>query len=226
MTRGVALVAGGLVSGVGLLGAAPYALQHLDFFQVRQVELVGLRYLTPEAVLETLALPERHNLFNGSEELERCGAAIPGVATLRLERRLPGTLRISLRERVPVAFVPTAGGLVPLEADAKPLPYDPSASGLDLPLVPQPDSLLTRTLAVVRAADSALFAVVSGARRGRRGAVIVELGEAEVLLRAVPAADEIRAVAAVRRHLLRNGHPFARMDARFADWVVVRRERV
>lgn len=218
---------GGVVAAVGLLWwLAPAVLRHLEFFQVRRVELVGLRYQSPESVLGALGLEPERNVFDATGGLARRAAALPGVERVRVERRPPGALRLVFVERLPVAFVPGPGGLVAVDADGAPLPYDPAATGLDLPLVRGTDTVLVRALAVVRVTDSTLFQEVDAARRGPHDTVILELERQEVLLRGIPTAFDIRAVETVRQHLAETGRPFDVLDARFEGWVVVRRGRV
>jgi len=212
-----------LVASAVLL--APVGLRRVAFFRVRQVELVGLRYLAPEQVLATLRVaPDRH-LFDPTGDLEARAAAIPGVERVELGRRLPGTLRLMFVERTPVAFAPGPAGLVPLDGQARPLPYDPALTGFDLPVIERPDSLLADALERVYAADSVLFQQVEAARRGSDATVILQLGTRQVLLRAKPTIEDIRAVETVRRHLRRAGRGFSTLDARFTGWVVVRRGR-
>lgn len=219
----VAGVAAAAVAAGAAVFAGPRALREVAFFRVRQVELVGLRYLAPETVLDAMAVPRERNLFDDNGPLEARAGAIPGVVSARVERRLPATLRIVILERVPVAFAPGEAGLIALDAEARPLPYDATTGALDLPVVPRPDEVLVRTLAVVRAADSALFHELDAARLGRGQTVILELGHDQVLVNAIPTTSEIRAVEAVRRHLAETGRPYDQLDGRFAGWIVVRR---
>lgn len=213
-----ALVLGGVVLG-------PVALRQLAFFGVRRVELVGTRYLAPEQLVARLGLAPDQNLFDDTGEIARRVERVGGVVSARVERRLPGTLRITVVERVPVAFAPGPNGLVPLDAAGQALPYDPAATGLALPVVPRADSLVLGALAQVRAADSALYQDVDAAQRGEAGAVLLELGPRRVMLRGRPTIDAVQAVAAVRRHLAASGRPYAELDARFEGWVVARRSR-
>ena len=172
-----------------------------------------------------LGLRPDQNLFDDARAIERRAEQVPGVVSARVERRLPGTLRLVIVERAPIAFAPGPNGLMALDATARALPYDPAATGLDLPVVPRPDSVVLGTLARVRAADSTLYQEVQTAERGPDGAVIVSLGRRRVLLDGLPSLDVVRAVAAVRRHLVASGRPYAELDARFRGWVVVRRSR-
>src|SRR6185295_16534033 len=139
---------------------------------------------------------------------------------------LPGTLRVTIVERVPVALVPGPQAMTVLDCDGRPLPYDPAATGVDLPIVERQDSLLTAVLCAVRAADTALFQAVDGARHaGGAGAVTLEMGAQRVIVRSAPGTDDIRAVGAVRRTLAATGRPWDELDARYAGWVVVRKAR-
>ena len=208
---------------VGLSAGAPLVMRHIGFFRVRQVELVGVRYLAPDTVLATLALRPEQNVFDDADVIARRVETLAGVVSAKVERKLPGTLTVSVVERVPVAFAPGPDRMVAVDGDGRPLPYDPAATGLDLPIITRADSMLVRTLSVVRLADSALFQDVDGARRGPRGGVALELGGRRVLFPGVPAPDDVRAVGAVRRHLASTGRPYQELDARFEGWVVVRR---
>ncbi len=215
---------------VGVLAATlvlvPVGLRHVGFFRLRQVELVGLHYLAPQEVLERLALEADRNVFDPLGEVVSRAEAIPGVLDVRAARRLPGTLRISVTEEAPVAFALGADGLVPLDASSRPLPYDPSRSGFDVPVVERPDSGLTRLLDLIRQIDPPLFDEIDGVRRGTAESVILELGDRRVWLQASAGVQDIRELETVRRHLDRNAVPYRELDARFDGWVVVRRERV
>ena len=223
MKRPALWFAGAAALLLGAVVLSPLGLRQVAFFQVRRVELVGTRYLAPEQLVARLGLAPDQNLFDDAGEIARRVERVGGVVSARVERRLPGTLRITVVERVPVAFAPGPNGLVPLDPTGHALPYDPAATGLALPLVPRADSLVLGALAQVRAADSALYQDVDTAERGEAGAVLLELGPRRVMLRGIPTIDEVQAVAAVRRHLAATGRPYAELDARFEGWVVARR---
>jgi cell division protein FtsQ len=174
-------------------------------------------------VLAALALRDDQNVFDDGDAIAHRAETLGGVVSATVSRKLPGTLRVTVIEKIPVAFAPGPSRMVALDGDAKPLPYDPAATGLDLPVIPKVDSVLVRTLSVLRLTDSALFQDVDGARRSGRGGVTLTLGERRVLLPGVPAPDDVRALAAVRRHLASSGRRFTEIDARFEGWFVVRR---
>src|SRR4051812_22500217 len=127
------------VFGLGL--STPLLLRHIAFFRVRQVELVGVRYLAPDSVLAALKLRPGQNIFDDEDQIARRAESLGGVVMASVDPKLPGPLRVSILERIPVAFPPGPNRLVALDADGGPLPYDPAATGLDLPLIPRPDSI-------------------------------------------------------------------------------------
>jgi cell division protein FtsQ len=219
--KGRALVL--LLAGVAAIVGIRPLLRQLDFFRVRQVELLGVRYLSPDAVIAALELDSSVNLFEDLAAAEEQARALFAVADVKMERRLPGTLRVIVTERVPVAFAQGPSGLVALDADAKPLPYDPALSGLDLPIVERADSQLVAALATLRMVDWDLYHELDGARFDARHGITLVLGAQRFLFPGVPSADDITALSAVRRHLMSTDTHFEELDMRFGGWVTVRR---
>lgn len=218
--RVAAVLAGGLLLWAG----GPRLLRHVAFFRVRQVELVGVRYLAPATVLGALRLSPRANVFDDRHELESRLRALPGVARARIARRLPGVLRVIIREVEPVALVPgpDGGPLAVVDADGRRLPYDPSRTRLDLPIASSADSGLIGVLALVQSVDPTLFETISTARAGR-GDVVLELGSRRVLVRRDVGLDVVQAVVRVAHDLARRSRSYGELDARYAGWIVVRR---
>lgn len=214
-------VAGAVIAGL----LAPFALRHVPFFQVRRIEVVGVRYLSPERIMAALELEPEQNLFDPLDQAAERLRGMPGVLSAELGRELPGSLRVTVVEKTPVVFVSGPDGMVALDCDGRPLPFDPTASGLDLPLVARAEPTLVRTLCIVRAGDSTLYREVNWARNRGEDAVTLDLGRQRVVLRSLPTTDEIKAVGSVRRHLTARGRPADELDARFAGWVVARWDR-
>lgn len=222
MTRRVRVIAAVAAGSVAVFVALSLGLRHVAFFRVRQVELIGVRYHSPKDVLARAALRTDQNLFDDFDDVRERLLRVPGIVDARFERRTPATLRLRVTERVPVALVANPEGLIPLDASAKPLPYDPSRSGLDLPIVARADSVLTETLAALSAVDPQLYRAVDGVRQLGSGGVALLVGEGTVLFRGVPSLQAIESVSAVRRHLVAGGQTFTELDARFSGLVVVR----
>ena len=223
MSRRLFLVALALVGGALVVAAAPYALRRLTFFRVRQVELVGIRYLAPDAVIAALRLEADANVFDDLDRLTSRMRGLHGVADARVVRRLPGALKVIVREVEPVALVAGPRGLMAVDQDAKPLPFEPERSALDLPVAADGDPLVVGLLARIRAVDPALFQDISTARAAARQDAVLEIGKRRVVLARDAGPDVIESVALVAQDLAARGRAYAELDARYAGQVIVRR---
>jgi len=220
--KAVALLVGAIVLWLG----GPHVLRHVGFFRVRQIELVGVRYISPGAVIGALALAPRASVFDGTEQLTARLRALPGIADARVVRRFPGALKVIVREVEPVALVPGAAGgpLTVVDSGGHRLPYDPSRVGLDLPVAASLDSGLVAVLALVQSVDPTLFETISSARPLRGGSdVVLQMGAKRVLLGRDAGPDVIRALGRVTEDLAARERPYAELDARYAGQVVVRK---
>jgi len=214
--------------------AAPVGLRRLRFFRVRQVEIVGIRYLDADQVLAALRLRPGASVFDDTRVLAERLRGMDGVADASVNRRPPGSLKVIVREIEPVALLMSGrGALAPVDADGRALPFD--LTSLDLPIVRSAggsgggaaDSGVIGLLSRVQAVDPALFQTIDAARRTEtpRGDVLLELGGGahRVLLSRDAGPEVIAAVVAVARDLAAKARPYAELDARFAGQVVVRR---
>jgi cell division septal protein FtsQ len=141
-------------------------------------------------------------------------------------RRLPGALRVVVREVEPVAFVPGPRGLAVVDALGRALPFDPSRSELDLPIAATADSGVLAVLALIQSVDATLYQDITAARRMSgegRGDVMLEWGPRRVLLRRDAGPEVIQAVVLVAQDLAAKARPYGELDARYAGQVVVRR---
>jgi cell division protein FtsQ len=213
-----------LVAGLVLWLGAPLLLRQVGFFRVRQIELVGVRYLAPAAVIGALRLPPGASVFDDLDEITAHVRALPGVADARVVRRVPGSLKVIVREVVPVAFVPGRGTreLSVVDGEGRPLPYDPSRRALDLPVAASADSGLVAMLALVQAVDPTLFEEITTARSSRSD-VVLELGPRRLLLARDAGPEVIRAVVLVTQDLVSRSRRYAELDARYVGQIVVRR---
>jgi cell division septal protein FtsQ len=220
------LLAAGGVATLGAWFGAPALLARVAFFRVRQVELVGLHNLSPDGVIAALRLPQTASVFTDTRLLADRVKGLTGVAEAEVVRRLPGALRVSVREVEPVALVPgPRGGLVPVDGDGRTLPFDPTRTRLDLPIAASADPGVAGVLALILAVDPELFQTITAARALPRGDVLLESGSRRVLVRRTAGPEVIRAVVTVAQDLEAKRRPYAELDARFAGQVIVRRRQ-
>lgn len=222
----VVLWVGAVMSVMVIWMAAPVALRRVAFFRVRQVELVGIRYLDADRVLAALRLSSEASVFDDTEILAERLRGLDGVADASVVRRPPASLKVIVREVEPVALVANArGALGVVDAESRTLPFD--MTNLDLPIVRDSDRAVVHVLARVQAFDPALFQAIDAARRTEtqrgRGDVVLELGAHRVLLNRDVGPEVIQAVMLVARDLAAKARSYTELDGRFAGQVVVRR---
>jgi cell division septal protein FtsQ len=215
---------GALVLGLALWRGLPHVLSRLSYFRVRRVEIAGLQYLDPAKVIDALKLGPTASVFDDPAPLARRVYAMPGVASVDVSRRLPGTLEVVVAETPPVALASRGDGLALLDARGRMLPYDPLRSAPDLPIAANGDAVVTGVLARVRDADPDLFARIGTAWRVGPD-VVLEVGGRRLWFGAQVSAEDIRAVMAVEQALARTGRTYQELDGRFAGQVIVRRTR-
>src|SRR5688500_2658883 len=135
-------MAGALVA-VAILVVSPWwgraVLSRMSFFQLRKVEIEGLRYLQPAEVAARMKVDTSLSIWIDLDPVAARVLAHPQVADVRLRRRLPGTLVARVTEHLPVAMLPTRSGFSVLDARGVILPMDPTRTAVNLPVVAQRD---------------------------------------------------------------------------------------
>lgn len=216
-------ILGGLALAGGLWFGLPRLLRGLEFFRVRRVEVRGLVNQRAEAVVRALPVPPGMSIFDPLDPIQAVAESLPGIDEVRVGRRLPGTVVVSLTEAGPVALVMRRGRLQLMSEAGEVLPFDPTVAAPDLPVAREPDSLVAGVLARIRAVDPTLFAAVVSGWRADDGVILTVNGR-RYRFGAEPSAEVIRAVTAVAQDLTRRNRPWTELDARFAGQIVVRRE--
>jgi hypothetical protein len=215
-------ILGGLAVAALVGWGFPRLLGDSEFFRVRRLEIRGLEHLPATAVAEALPLESVVSVFDDLGPIEAAAESIPGLEEVRVGRRLPGTIVVTVREVPPVALVMSRGRLRLVEEHGRVLPFDPSFSAPDLPVIRgAPDSMVTQLLARVREADPTFFGRVETAWRiGPDVALSVE--KQRYLFQPDSPAEVIRAVMLVEQDLTQRGRRWAELDGRFSGQVVVR----
>ncbi|MGQ0539704.1 MAG: cell division protein FtsQ/DivIB [Gemmatimonadaceae bacterium] len=214
--------AGALLAIVTSVWWLPAALRPLDFFRVRHVSVRGLRYLDARDVVRRMQIDTSFSIWNDLTAIERRLTTHPQVRAARAGRRPPSTIVITLVEAVPIALVPTAGGMRAVAEDATMLPLDPARVAVDLPILSRSDTTLLRLLADVRSLDPAIFARISIVERTGRDDAVVFLSSLPVRVRPGVAAERFAELRAVEEDLARRGVRVTELDLRFRDQIIAR----
>lgn len=200
---------------------APKAGRRLAFFRVHQVEVIGARYLDPHDVVRRLGLDSLASTLDRLEPRQRAALAVPGVVAAVVERRLPGTLRVTLHEAVPVALVPLGDHLALVDSTGHVLPFDPLSAPTSLPIAER-DSVTPALLGRLMLGDPALYASVQSARLDR-GDVLLEFGDHRIRLRPHADANVLSAVTEVLKYLNTHAVVWREIDARYRSRVFVQK---
>jgi cell division protein FtsQ len=201
---------------------APPVLSRLDFFRVRRVEVRNARFTPTEEIRRRLAIDTTFSIWNDLEPLRRRVAGHPQLSGVRIARRFPSTLVITVEEHQPVAFVTTRNGLQAYDATGHALPLDPSRTPVDVPIIPGADTTLLRFLGQLQAVQRDLFARVNEVRRNGRDEFVLDLVSVSVRLRPDIGVERLAQISSVEAELARRQSRPRELDFRFRDQVIAR----
>ena len=222
--RIVRLVAAVLLAAIviSIPWTAPRLLATLAFFRVKKVEIRGAVYLPPADLIARLRLDSTASVWDDPAPLVARLRRHPQVRDVRIERKLPGTLVVRVDEHLPTALVPSAKGFAVIDERGQPLPVDPAAAKLDLPILASRDTGLARLLAELRASYPDLFGRVSEIRRVGRDELLVRLPELRVRALTDLTPDRLAETIPVEADLARRHLGVAELDLRYRDQVIAR----
>jgi cell division protein FtsQ len=205
--RGRRLVAAVIAAAVVIV-ATSLVVSRSSLLHLRHLEVVGTTSLTRAEVVRLAALSSSTNvLWFDSRAVERRLESDPWVATATVSRRLPGTIRISVVERAPVAMIRGQRGFTIVATDGvalSTLEADPA-----LPEIVVLDGSSVRWgNAEARAAAARAIAALGGGRRTVVVRAVVRAGTLTVVLDGGTRVEfgepiGIEAKAAAARRILR-----------------------
>ncbi|MEI6812832.1 MAG: FtsQ-type POTRA domain-containing protein [bacterium] len=218
-----------ILCGVVALGSAPWwgraGLRRLDFFRVRRVEIEGTRYVSPDQIVSRLRVDSTASVFDDVELFEKRVRLHPSVREVHITRRLPGTFVVRITENLPVALVPAASGLVPVDAAGRSLPVDPATADMDLPVLASRDFAALALLGDLRDLAPGFYARVGEIRRLPRGDLLVRLNESgtfAILAASGVTAQRLTDVIPVEQDLINRNQRATELDLRYRDQVIAR----
>ena len=232
---GLLLVAIIMSAAWGLRSAA----RKMAFFHVRAVDIRGTRYLRPDQILSLLKVDTLGSLWDDLEPYRQRVRRHPQVAGVRITRRMPGTLVVTISENLPVALIETPVGLVPYDSLGKQLPIDPARTTMDLPIVASPDPVLLKLVGAIRVAEPEVFARIEVVKRTGRDEILLTLSrralETPGASAAAPSQGTMRVrvpvglsvgrladIFPVETDLARRQAQVSELDLRYRDQVIAR----
>jgi cell division septal protein FtsQ len=219
-------------------GQLPRALEDVEAFRVKNVEVHGLRFLSRADVLEAMGITSQSSVWGDVDAWVEAVTDMPMVRFAKVERRVPDGLVVFVTERRPVALVPTPT-IEPVDMDGVLLPLDPAKHRLDLPLVeadpppaegslllPKRIRLLVGEVDRLMSVDTAFLQMVSEVRWGEGHTLVARWAQPDVEFLLPFGLSPER----LQEGLEALGHAMSRpesevpeiVDLRFADLVVVR----
>lgn len=201
---------------------APLLMRRMDFFRVRRVEIVGARYLSPSDILARLHVDTTASVWDPTAPLVARVAAHPEIQSVAIRRKLPGTLVVTVTERVPVALVPTSGGLRAYDARGVQLPIDLTRATVDAPVLAQRDLPLLRLLGVMRSGLPSLYRRVNAVRRTGPSDLLLELTGQPVRVMQNVSLERLADIDPVEADLKKRQLRVTELDLRFRDQVIAR----
>jgi cell division septal protein FtsQ len=197
-------------------------LSRMEFFRVRRVEVRDARFTPPEEIRRRLAIDTTFSIWNDLEPLKRRVAEHKQLSGVRIARRFPSTLVVTVEEHQPVALVPARNGLQAYDAAGRALPLDPSRTPVDVPLVSRADTVVLRFLGQLQAVHRDLFARINEVRRVGRDELVLDLVSVSVRLRSDIGVERLSQVSSVETELARRQSRPSELDFRFRDQVIAR----
>ena len=214
------------------------AAREMAFFRVRKVEIRGTRYLQPSEIIARLKVDTLASLWDDVEPYRQRVKRHPQVSDVRISRRMPGTLVVTIDENLPVALIQTSTGLLPYDSLGKQLPIDPARTSLDLPIVATADPVLLKLVGAIRATEPRVFDRIEEVRRTGRDEVLLSLSrrtspmpgrngavQGETLRIRVPiglSVERLADIFPVETDLARRQAQVSELDLRYRDQVIAR----
>jgi cell division septal protein FtsQ len=229
---------------VGVVMASGYGMRagarEMAFFRIRKVEIRGAKYLSTNEIITRLKVDTLTSLWDDLDPYRERVRHHPQVSDVKVSRRLPGTLVVTIRENPPVALIQTSAGLLPYDSLGKQLPIDPARTSLDLPIVATDDPVLLKLVGAIRAAEPLVFARIEEVRRMGRDEILLTLSRSldsanrannssttasRVLRVRLPvglSVDRLADIFPVESDLARRELHVAELDLRYRDQVIAR----
>jgi cell division protein FtsQ len=197
-------------------------MRRMNFFRVRRLEIVGTRYIASSDIVTRANVDTTRSVWDPTAPIAVRVKGHPGVQTVVVSRKLPGTLVITVTEYQPIALVPGPQGFRVFDERGVALPIDPSRVDVDAPVLATADVPLLRLLAGIRGAIPDFYARVSELKRVGKYELLFQVGDMPVRAMAGVSVDELNQVAPVEDDLRKRAVRAIELDLRYKDQIIAR----
>lgn len=130
-----------------------YFFVHSSFFAVNSILVSGAKQVNGADIVALSGLAKGENIFKIDRiEAKKKISMNSMIADVQIERKLPRTVEVIIKERIPAALVPVAGGLMQIDIEGFVLKIDSALSQESLPIITGLD--FPDTIAVGKRLDS------------------------------------------------------------------------
>ncbi|KAB8188287.1 FtsQ-type POTRA domain-containing protein [Nonomuraea phyllanthi] len=171
----------------GVVGSAAWLVFFSPVLGVRSIEIVGNLTVPSEHIKQQAGVAELHPLATVNlADVESRVLGIRQLATAKVDRVWPGTLKIEVVEREPVAAIPAGGKFAIVDKQGVVIEIKPAAPAM-LPVLKvgnpaQGDPAMMAALKVIDAVPDALAPKIRQVRADTAEAVTLELSDGRTVV--------------------------------------------
>lgn len=201
---------------------APLMLRQMDFFRVRRLEIIGTRYIAINDIVARANVDTMRSVWDPMGPITNRVKSHPGVETVNVSRKLPGTLVITISEYQPVALVPGPQGFRVYDRRGVALPVDPARVPVDAPIIARADTTLLRLLAELRDDLPSMYRRVSELKRVSAHEILFQLDAAPVRALDTVTIDDLNQILSVEEDLRKRAARVTELDLRYSGQIIAR----
>jgi cell division septal protein FtsQ len=200
----------------------PLLLRRMHFFRMRRLEIVGTHYIASSDIASRANVDTTRSVWDPTAPVAARVKAHPGIQSVDVRRKLPGTLVITVTEYQPIALVPGSQGFRVFDERGVALPIDPARVDVDAPVLASADVPLLRLLAGMRRAIPDLYQRVSELKRVGASELLFQLDDAPVRAMTTVTLDDLNQIAPVEADLRKRAARVMELDLRYKDQIIAR----
>jgi cell division septal protein FtsQ len=201
---------------------APLFMRRMNFFRVRRLEIAGTRYIPATDIVARAHVDTTRSVWDRMDQIADRVRTHPGVQRVEVNRKLPGTLVITVTEYQPIALVPGPQGFRVFDERGVALPIDPSRIDVDAPVLASADPALLHLLAGMKRSLAPLYSRVSELKRVGTHELLFLLDEVPVRTLTTVSLDDLHQIDAVEDDLRKRSAHALEFDLRYTDQIIAR----